>query len=449
MTGRNKAIWFAVAGIAFSGTVALAQTNYGQSTGGGGGGGGGVTAGPGGYGGGTGYGGGSYLIPRDRAPNVADEPEEPSAWLGASLQQFKSAYLANEGAPISKGAIVTNVEPGGPAASANIQRGDVILAVDDVPLQPDKEAMSVASAVKSRGIGATSKLTILREDRQIKIAVKLGQRPRTRSSDPEVEARVRSDCPETRLYPGSAGYEGDKQETVICGAAVRQAAASDNNEFFTKLNELFGSCTANILAPKSRELIYKIKPAIDLTNADLASIYRLVKMCPDRKKTSFGSNSDADYWFKNRNVSVTYLTDRGNATKQFVEARLMFEESKIKGQKRALEATPTFVLGNAYISYIILKRCEQAREGYAAVYISDAEMERARTAVKRLEEKLTRGGQLISPADGETWTTNSMWEKASQIVERQPVPYGDELRHALPTKIPPAYGCLSDAGARG
>ena len=70
MTKINKAIWFAVAGIAFSGTVALAQTGLDPS-------------------------------PRDRAPNVADEPEEgPTAWLGIRLSPFKSGGEANEGAAI-------------------------------------------------------------------------------------------------------------------------------------------------------------------------------------------------------------------------------------------------------------------------------------------------------------------------------------------------------------
>ena len=315
----------------------------------------------------------------------------------------------------SKGAIVTNVEPGGPAASANIQRGDVIIAVDDVPLQPDKEAMSVASAVKSRGIGAMSKLTLSARrsaDRN------LGQARAGRSRYPFKRPRGGSESAQTNC----AGHLAEKEEAKICGMAIRQAAASDNMEFFTKLNELLGSCTANILAPETRKLVYKIKPAIDLTDADYASIYRLVTKCRKSERYQFNARM---YNFYSDAVAITYVTDRNKAEKQFVEARLMFEESKINDRKRAkqeaFEATPFYVLGTAYISYIMLKRCEQAREGYQAVYISDAEMEQTRTAVKSLEEKLTRGGELISPdQNGKTWTTKSLWDDANRIVAEPP-----------------------------
>jgi hypothetical protein len=97
----------------------------------------------------------------------------------------------------------------------------------------------------------------------------------------------------------------------------------------------------------------------------------------------------------------------------------------------ARQATPTYVLGNAYVSYIRLNRCEQEREGYAAVYISEAEMERAKTAVKRLEDKLTRGGLIMNPDEGgSTWTTKLMWNEANKFVSRDPVRRGDEYRNA-------------------
>jgi hypothetical protein len=118
--------------------------------------------------------------------------------VATDLYPIKPANTTNEAAPIFKGALVVRVESDGPAAAANLERGDVIVAIDNIQLKLGSE---VPAVVASRAIGTTLILTILRGGRQIEIPVKLGQRPSTRSGDSELEAKVHNAC----LLPPMAG----------------------------------------------------------------------------------------------------------------------------------------------------------------------------------------------------------------------------------------------------
>src|SRR4051812_26801 len=72
-----------------------------------------------------------------------------------------------------------------------------------------------------------------------------------------------------------------------------------------------------------------------------------------------------------------------------------------------LRQSPEYQLGESYLNYIRIKKCVEDRKGYLAIYISDAELGRARRAVKRIEDKLF---PLVgSDRSGTPWTTEKMW----------------------------------------
>lgn len=95
-----------------------------------------------------------------------------------------------------------------------------------------------------------------------------------------------------------------------------------------------------------------------------------------------------------------------NEVKGHIEARKQEAEKRQREQERLMQ-TPTYVLGNSYIAFINVKRCWKHRLGYASVYISDAEMEQANIAIKRIEQKMKDG------LEG-NWTTDSMWQEADR-----------------------------------
>ena len=91
------------------------------------------------------------------------------------------------------------------------------------------------------------------------------------------------------------------------------------------------------------------------------------------------------------------------------------EEEKAEKQRQREEElrTPTAVLGNSYVQYIYVKKCWEQRAGYASVYISDPEMELARNAVRRIEQKM-------KPEVTGNWPTESMWQEADRRAQAMP-----------------------------
>jgi len=59
-----------------------------------------------------------------------------------------------------------------------------------------------------------------------------------------------------------------------------------------------------------------------------------------------------------------------------------------QARQEAEERKPNNVLATAFQNYAMVKKCYDARQGYLSVFISDAELARARKAARRLEEKL-------------------------------------------------------------
>lgn len=82
-------------------------------------------------------------------------------------------------------------------------------------------------------------------------------------------------------------------------------------------------------------------------------------------------------------------------------------------------AKPANVLKAEYGNYIFVKRCYEVRQGYLTVYISDAEMVRAKTAISVVEEK-------IKPKLPPGVTTDALWSQA-EADEAKSAPGGGAL----------------------
>jgi len=111
------------------------------------------------------------------------------AFLGVRTEQLSPQLAQTLGIPISTGAMITSVVPGGPADSAGLrgasrsihfQRssfragGDVIVAVDGHPIRTTSDLPIQVSKLRP---GDTAKLDIIRGGHRMTVDVKLGQRP--------------------------------------------------------------------------------------------------------------------------------------------------------------------------------------------------------------------------------------------------------------------------------
>lgn len=73
-----------------------------------------------------------------------------------------------------------------------------------------------------------------------------------------------------------------------------------------------------------------------------------------------------------------------------------------------------YVLGAAYVLYISVRRCHEVREGYQVVYISDPEMDRARHAIRRIEDE-------AKPHLERGVSTDKIWSVAANVAQSMAV----------------------------
>jgi serine protease Do len=119
----------------------------------------------------------------------------------------------------AEGALVTAVVPGGPAESAGLREGDVILAID---AKPTRDAAALVAAVWARGIGSTLALEYWREGKSHSARVVVRELP-TEEKPPDA-ARPRAGLGlQTLTEPiaRSLGLAGDLKD----GAVVTEVQA--------------------------------------------------------------------------------------------------------------------------------------------------------------------------------------------------------------------------------
>lgn len=97
-----------------------------------------------------GYMGLSFAIPIDVAMNVKDQLVATGSVtrgrIGVQIQEIDQSLAQSFGLPNAYGALVSKVEPGGPADAAGIRNGDVILKVDGEKIKQMSELPAVIAA---------------------------------------------------------------------------------------------------------------------------------------------------------------------------------------------------------------------------------------------------------------------------------------------------------------
>ncbi|MEH2604305.1 hypothetical protein V1277_003682 [Bradyrhizobium sp. AZCC 1588] len=276
--------------------------------------------------------------------------ETPSSWLGLSSVSMGGTSQT------TKGALVATVIPGSPAAVSQLQRGDVILAVDDKELEVGGEPAALARIIASHPIGTTVRLKILRDGRQSEISVTLASKPAASSGNPELEAEIRGICP-PRITQGTDQTQvRSTAADRFCMIAFRGAKTKDNEPFFQKLTEILGPCgSTHTMAQESRAKVYQFKPAVDLTDEDMGSILRRTIRCAFERET--GTPDAVAIHFASDRLVTTYVADRENAITEFVQNRRMMEQAKQEAARR-----------DAHVA-------ELTRGGYSPVALSELKVD--------------------------------------------------------------------------
>jgi len=135
-------------------------------------------------------------LPNDRQGRSGGEL--PKAWLGVRVQVVTQELAEALGAGGVHGFRVTEVFPWTEAARAGLAVGDLVVAVDGEPLEASRpqDAEELRRAVEERPIGATARLSVLREGVPTELEVRLEPQPTgsdqaARSRQEEFEFSVR------------------------------------------------------------------------------------------------------------------------------------------------------------------------------------------------------------------------------------------------------------------
>jgi serine protease Do len=95
-------------------------------------------------------------------------------WLGVEIQSVTPEIASSLGLKSEKGAIVATVVPGGPAAKAGFQQGDIVTAIDGKEVEDNRD---VTRKVATVAAGATANFTVNRQGAVQNIKVQIGARP--------------------------------------------------------------------------------------------------------------------------------------------------------------------------------------------------------------------------------------------------------------------------------
>jgi serine protease Do len=119
-----------------------------------------------------------FAIPSDTAISVADQlietGEVSSPYLGVSLADLTPQAAEEFGLDVDSGAVVLEVVPGTPADEAGLRVEDIIVGLDDTPIESSGDLLG---ALRDYEPGDTVQLTIVRDDDEQTFDVTLAERP--------------------------------------------------------------------------------------------------------------------------------------------------------------------------------------------------------------------------------------------------------------------------------
>jgi Do/DeqQ family serine protease len=149
-------------------------------------------------------------------------------WLGAALQKLTPDIADSLGLETPSGALIAKVHAKGPAAKAGLRAGDVVVSVDEKPVQ-NPEGFEYRFVTK--GIGGSAELGVVRKGQRVKANIVLI----APVEDPPRDARdltgrhPLSGCKVANLSPAVAqevGVDDDTRDGVVVLEVEQQTPAA-------------------------------------------------------------------------------------------------------------------------------------------------------------------------------------------------------------------------------
>jgi Do/DeqQ family serine protease len=132
-----------------------------------------------------------FAIPVSMARQVMDQlieyGEVRRGQLGVYIQDLTPELAKALGVSQERGAVVTQVAPGSPAAKAGLKTGDVVVKVDGKPVH---NAADLRNTVGLMRIGQTVTLDVLRDGKPLQVEARIEKAKETKLSAGEVNKRL-------------------------------------------------------------------------------------------------------------------------------------------------------------------------------------------------------------------------------------------------------------------
>ena len=143
-----------------------------------------------------------FSIPANLARQITDQIIEFGAprrgWLGVNVQPVTEDIATAYGVSGSKGVLLTQLIEEGPAASAGLEVGDLLLTIDGREIEGVR---SLTRIVADTEIGKTVTIELIRDKRRTEAQVKLGELEREEDDEP------RKELPDGGLANNSVGLQ--------------------------------------------------------------------------------------------------------------------------------------------------------------------------------------------------------------------------------------------------
>ena len=122
-----------------------------------------------------------FAIPADVADNITKQlingGKIERGYIGATIQNFTTEMAEASGLGDQKGAIVSDLTPGGPSQRAGLEVGDVVVGVNGVPV---KSSTDLTRQVARAHAGDMIRLDVIRDGKKRTVEIRSGVRPSER-----------------------------------------------------------------------------------------------------------------------------------------------------------------------------------------------------------------------------------------------------------------------------
>ena len=117
-----------------------------------------------------------FAIPSHLARNIAGQivatGHVSRGRIGVALQELSADVASGLGLAESKGALIVQVEPGGPAAASGLAGGDVVRSFGGTRIETSRD---FARLVADARIGSVVPTTVIRDRREVRLGLRIGR----------------------------------------------------------------------------------------------------------------------------------------------------------------------------------------------------------------------------------------------------------------------------------